>query len=81
MERIILSGGTSKLNGITDYCQEMLGLKTEIGIPQAGLPGQNASLRLNSKGKIFDIQAEMPGQGYDPAYAVALGLAMRGMEP
>jgi type IV pilus assembly protein PilM len=81
VERIILSGGTSKLNGITDYCQEMLGLKTEIGIPQAGLPGQNASLRLNSKGKIFDIQAEMPEQGYDPVYAVALGLAMRGMEP
>jgi hypothetical protein len=36
---------------------------------------------LNSKGKIFDIQAEMPEQGYDPVYAVALGLAMRGMEP
>jgi type IV pilus assembly protein PilM len=81
VERIILSGGTSKLHGITDYCQEMLGLKTEIGIPQAGLTEQNASLQLNSKGKIIDIQAEMPGQGYDPVYAVALGLAMRGMEP
>ena len=59
VERIILSGGTSKLNGITDYCQEMLGLKTEIGVPQVGLPGKN----------------------FDPVYAVALGLAMRGMEP
>jgi hypothetical protein len=36
---------------------------------------------LNSKGKHFDIQAEMPGQVFDPVYAVALGLAMRGMEP
>jgi type IV pilus assembly protein PilM len=59
VERVILSGGTSKLNGITDYCEEMLGLKTEIGVPQAGLPGQV----------------------FDPAYAVALGLAVRGMEP
>jgi type IV pilus assembly protein PilM len=58
VERIILSGGTSKLNGIADYCQEMLSLKTEVGVAQAGLPGQ----------------------GVDPAYAVALGLAMRGME-
>lgn len=81
VERILLSGGTSKLNGITDYCQEMLGLKTEIGIPQAGLAGQHASLRLSSTGKIFDIKAEMSEQGYDPVYAVALGLAMRGMEP
>jgi type IV pilus assembly protein PilM len=81
VERIILSGGTSKLHGITDYCQEMLGLKTEIGIPQAGLTERNASLQFNSKGKIIDIQAEMPEQGYDPVYAVALGLAMRGMEP
>jgi type IV pilus assembly protein PilM len=58
VERIILSGGTSKLNGITDYCQEMLGIKTEIGVAQAGLPGPD----------------------FDPVYAVALGLAMRGME-
>jgi type IV pilus assembly protein PilM len=41
VERIVLSGGTSKLHGITDYCQEMLGIKTEIGSPQAGLPGEN----------------------------------------
>jgi type IV pilus assembly protein PilM len=58
VERIILSGGTSKLNGITDYCQEKLGIKAEIGVAQTGLPWQ----------------------GFDPAYAVALGLAMRGIE-
>jgi type IV pilus assembly protein PilM len=57
VERIILSGGTSKLNGIIDYCQEMLSLKVEIGVPQVGLPEQ----------------------GFDPVYAVALGLAMRGV--
>ncbi|MGD0152182.1 MAG: pilus assembly protein PilM [Thermacetogeniaceae bacterium] len=57
VERIILSGGTSKLKGIADYCHEMLELETTIGVTDAMLPVPN----------------------FDPSYAVALGLAMRGI--
>ncbi len=56
VERIILSGGTSRLKGIADYCHEMLALETAIGVADAMLPDPN----------------------FDPSYAVALGLAMRG---
>jgi type IV pilus assembly protein PilM len=59
VEGIVLSGGTSRLKGITDYCQEMLELKTAIGTSDAVTPDLN----------------------FDPAYAVALGLAMRSIEP
>jgi type IV pilus assembly protein PilM len=35
VERIILCGGTSRLKGISDYCQEMLELKAEVGSADA----------------------------------------------
>jgi type IV pilus assembly protein PilM len=79
VERIILSGGTSRLKGITNYCQEMLGIKTEIGVALTARPEQDRNLRLDSAGNLFDAQAGL-AEGIDPIYAVALGLAMRGIE-
>ncbi len=58
VERVILCGGSSRLKGIADYCQDLLELTTEVGSAEAVLPG-------------FDL---------NPMYAVALGLAMRGIE-
>lgn len=56
VEKIILSGGTSKLYGLTEHLREALGVPVEVGRPQVFL-------------------AE--GVDYDPAYAVAIGLALR----
>ena len=53
VERIILSGGTSRLNGIADYCREMLGLKTEIGVARTLPPEQSLNLHPYSKENIF----------------------------
>ena len=80
VERIILSGGTSRLSGITNYCQEMLGIKTETGLAWTVLPEQSPSLRSSSGENLFDVQTDLPEQKFDPVYAVALGLAMRGIE-
>jgi type IV pilus assembly protein PilM len=80
VERIILSGGTSRLGGIANYCQEMLGLRTEIGVARTVPPEQSLNLRPYSKGNLFDVEADLPEQKFDPVYAVALGLAMRGIE-
>jgi len=59
VERIVLCGGSSRLKGIADYCQDLLDLTTEVGSAEAVLPGLD----------------------FNPMYAVALGLAMRGIEP
>ena len=56
-ERLILSGGTSKLKGLAAYLQEVLKLPVEEGIPAISLP---------------------EGETFDPAYSVAIGLALRG---
>lgn len=41
VEKIILSGGTSRLNGITDYCTEMLEMQAELGAPDTVMPEPN----------------------------------------
>lgn len=58
VERLILSGGTSKLKGLPVFMQDVLGIPVSIGMVDLPLPG---------------------GEGFDPAYAIALGLAMRGV--
>ena len=58
VERLILSGGTSKLKGLPLFMQDVLGIPVGIGTVDLPLPG---------------------GEGFDPAYAIALGLAMRGI--
>lgn len=56
VQKIILSGGTSKLRGLPEHLQEALGVPVEVGRPQVSLAD---------------------GVHYDPAYAVAIGLALR----
>jgi len=58
VERLILSGGTSKLHGLPVFMQDVVGIPVSIGMVDLPLPG---------------------GEGFDPAYAIALGLAMRGV--
>ena len=57
-ERLILSGGASKLKGLVAYLQDALNIIVEEGIPEISLP---------------------EGETFDPAYSVAIGLALRGV--
>ena len=55
-KKLVLSGGTSKLTGLTDYLEDVFELPVVVGIPPVEF---SESLT------------------YDPAYAVAIGLALR----
>ncbi len=56
VEKLILSGGASKLRGFSGYLQNALGIPVETGTPAIGFA---------------------PGLTFDPAFSVALGLALR----
>lgn len=58
VKRLILSGGASRLKGLSHVLQEVLGLPVETSVPEIKFS---------------------PGVTYDPAYAVAIGLALRGV--
>lgn len=58
VERLILSGGTSKLRGLPAFMEDVLDIPVAVGTADLPLP---------------------EGEGFDPAYAVALGLALRGV--
>lgn len=67
-ERVIVTGGTALLPGLTRYLSTDLDIPVEVGNPWAGLSG---------------ISAAQMGQGATPsapALAVAVGLARRGVE-
>lgn len=56
VEKLVLSGGTSKLRGLVEFLQAGLGVAVEVGVPQLEFG---------------------PGVAFDPAFAVAVGLALR----
>jgi type IV pilus assembly protein PilM len=55
-EKLIITGETSKMTGLTVFLQEALGLPVEVGVPQVDFAG---------------------GIAFDPAFSVAIGLALR----
>lgn len=58
VERVVVSGGTSKLQGLVPFLEEVLGMTVMPGV----------------------VDLEMEGNtGYDPSFATALGLALRGV--
>lgn len=56
VEKLILSGGASKLKGLTGYLKDALKIPVEPGVPGISLPWEET---------------------FDPAYSVAIGLALR----
>ena len=56
VEKLIITGETSKMTGLTVFLQEALGLPVEVGVPQVDFAG---------------------GIAFDPAFSVAIGLALR----
>ena len=56
VERLLLSGGTAKLEGLPAFMETCLEIPVQVGIPEVVLP---------------------EGQTFDPAFAVAIGLALR----
>lgn len=56
VERLVLSGGSSKQRGLAEFLQADLGVTVEVGVPQLEFG---------------------PGVVFDPAFAVAVGLALR----
>ena len=63
MERIYLSGGSSRLTDLKEKVQETLGLPVEEWNPLATLASDSDPQQMKSMG---------------PAFAIALGLALRG---
>ncbi|MEK7598210.1 MAG: type IV pilus assembly protein PilM [Patescibacteria group bacterium] len=66
LDGIILSGGTAKLKGITDFFNNSLKIKTVIGDPFSRM--------------IFDKKLEAKINLIKPQFAVSAGLALKGAE-
>jgi len=66
IDSIILSGGTAKLNGITDFFRNALNIKTVVGNPFS---------RIVYDEKLKPIMSKIETQ-----FAVAAGLALKGVE-
>ncbi|MDP3982416.1 MAG: type IV pilus assembly protein PilM [bacterium] len=65
-KRILLAGGSANLVGLQEYVQEGLGLKTEIVDPFRAI--------------FYPPILESVIRSMSPAYAVSLGMALRGLE-
>lgn len=66
IDAVIISGGTAKLKGITDYFQNALGIKTVIGNP------------LSRVG--YPVILEPKLEEFRSRFSVAIGLALKGIE-
>lgn len=66
VDKIILSGGSSGLSGLSEFFQQKFGIKSEIGDPWRKIS--------------FDNALEQHIHRMGASYSVAIGLALRGIE-
>ena len=67
MDKLIITGGASKLKGLPDFLTEELGLPVNTGSYPVNIPDNLAAFR-------FDKSSN---HSLDPSCAIALGLALR----
>jgi Tfp pilus assembly PilM family ATPase len=66
IEKLIFTGGTSKMATLTDYFAREIGMECQIGNPLARIG--------------VDKRQQAVVEAVSPELAVAIGLAMRGIE-